>query len=66
MTRAAAYTIETFSRKRPLRRRLYYFRIVEANGQPVAQSEGYWNRADRDTTAAHLRTNLIEAEIVDA
>lgn len=32
--------------RRGLRGRRWYFRIVAANGEPIAQSEGYRNKAD--------------------
>jgi uncharacterized protein YegP (UPF0339 family) len=59
--------IELFSRKRILKRPLWYFHIVAANGEIVAQSEGYSRRLDAKTTAEHLRHNLHEAgEVRDA
>lgn len=45
----------------------WYFRIKRiANGQIVAQSEGYHNRSDCRRTAMELRQGLAAAEIFGA
>jgi len=53
---------QTFSR-RGLRGRRYYFRIIAANGEPVAQSEGYRNRLDRDSTIALIKRGAKDADV---
>jgi uncharacterized protein YegP (UPF0339 family) len=57
--------IELFSRKRLLKRPLWYFRVVATNGQVVAQSEGYSRRLDAKETAEGLKAQLPRAPIVD-
>lgn len=59
-----AMKIETFSR-RGIRGRRHYFRVRASNGEPIAQSEGYHNRADMMATIRLLRSSLSKAEIVD-
>lgn len=54
--------IEIFSRKHLFGRR-YYFRVRAANGEPIAQSEGYHNRSDARSTAQLLRAAMPDAEI---
>jgi uncharacterized protein YegP (UPF0339 family) len=58
--------VQVFSRKKLLGRRQWYFRVVGGNGETVAQSEGYFNRADLMSTLRLLRSQLPSAEIVDA
>jgi hypothetical protein len=43
--------VEPFTRRDRLGRIRHYFRLVAANGEIVAQSEGYSRRIDRDRTA---------------
>lgn len=57
--------IELFSR-RGLKGRRWYFRVRATNGEPIAQSEGYHNRADAMSTIRLLRGGLAKAEVVDA
>lgn len=57
--------IVLFSRKRLLKRPLWYFRIVARNGEPVAQSEGYSRRIDAMQTAHLLKEKLAGAPVVD-
>jgi uncharacterized protein YegP (UPF0339 family) len=58
--------VQVFSRKKLVGRRQWHFRVVGANGEIVAQSEGYFNRADMMSTLRLLRSQLPKAEIVDA
>lgn len=51
--------IETFDR-RTLWGRRYFFRIKAANGEVIAQSEGYRNRLDRDGATDLLTTRDYE------
>lgn len=48
-----------------LLKRKWYFRVRAANGEPIAQSEGYSNRADMMSTVRLLRAQLAKAEICD-
>ena len=57
--------IEVFSR-RGLRGRRHYFRVRADNGEPIAQSEGYRNRAGCMATVRLLRAGVAKAEICDA
>lgn len=61
-----AIRIETFSRKRPLRRRQYHARIVDtANGKVLWRtSEGYNNAAERGHAIDRI-VGLTSARIVD-
>jgi hypothetical protein len=51
--------IETFSRL-TLRGRKHFFRIKAANGEPIAQSEGFSRAIDRDATADLFVTRDFE------
>jgi uncharacterized protein YegP (UPF0339 family) len=55
--------IELFSR-RGLRGRRYYFRVIAANGEPIAQSEGYSRKIDALGTANLLKNGAAGAEII--
>lgn len=44
----------------------WFFRIIAANGESVAQSEGYSRKIDCRGTANLLKNGLGRAEIVDA
>ena len=44
--------------------RRHYFRVRAANGQIIAQSEGYRNAKDRDRTGSNLR-HLADARVFD-
>lgn len=57
--------IEIFPRKHLFGKR-WYFRVRAANGEPIAQSEGYHNRADARSTAMLLRNAMVDAEIFGA
>ena len=58
--------IEFFSRKRRKSpERNYYFRFRAANGQIIAQSQGYSRAIDRAATAFRLRERAIEARVYD-
>ena len=57
-------TVEIFGR-RGLRGRRWYFRIKAKNGEAIAQSEAYQNRADCVATAMTLRAHLFNAEMVN-
>lgn len=57
--------IETFSR-RGLRGKRWYFRVVAANDEIIAQSEAYSRRIDCVETAWSLRNNVGKAEVVHA
>jgi uncharacterized protein YegP (UPF0339 family) len=54
--------IEIFPR-RTLRGKRWYFRVKGANGEPIAQSEGYHNRSDCVSTAMLLRSQLFNAAV---
>jgi uncharacterized protein YegP (UPF0339 family) len=56
--------IELFSRKRLLKRPLWYFRIRAANGELIAQSEGYSRKIDALGTANLLKNGAAGADIV--
>ena len=55
--------IEIFARRGLFGRR-WYFRIVAANGEPLAQSEGYHNKSDVAGATISLRGKLGDASIV--
>jgi uncharacterized protein YegP (UPF0339 family) len=55
--------IEIFSARNLLGRKRWYFRVRAANGQKVAQSEGYSRRFDAVSTAHSLKAGLANAEI---
>jgi uncharacterized protein YegP (UPF0339 family) len=55
--------IEIFSRRTLLQGKQWYFRIKARNGQKLAQSEGYYNRADCRQTAQLLRDGMATATI---
>lgn len=55
--------IEIFPRRNWLGRKSWFFRIRGANGEPLAQSEAYRNRADCVATAMLLRGQLGNAAI---
>jgi uncharacterized protein YegP (UPF0339 family) len=55
--------IELYSRRTLLGGKRWFFRIRAANGEIVAQSEGYHNRSDCRATAQLLRAEAAEAEI---
>lgn len=57
--------IEIFPRRGLLGKR-WYFRVRAANGEPIAQSEAYHNRADAKATAMLLRAAMPDAEIYGA
>jgi uncharacterized protein YegP (UPF0339 family) len=57
--------IEIFSRKLPLMRPKWFFRVRAGNGEIIAQSEAYSRRMDALGTAHALRTGLSRAEISD-
>lgn len=57
--------IEIFPRKHLFGKR-WYFRVRAANGEPIAQSEAYHNRADARSTAMLLRSAMPDAEIFGA
>ena len=54
--------IEIFARW-TLRGRRWFFRIMAANGEAVAQSEAYHNRGDAWETARSIRANAFDAVI---
>lgn len=58
------YKFETYDRKKPLRRRQYYFRFRAANGEVMVQSEGYNNQADRDRAIVVIRGHASIARTV--
>jgi uncharacterized protein YegP (UPF0339 family) len=58
--------IEIYSRRTLVGGLRHYFRIRAANGEIVAQSEGYSRRIDARGTANLLRNGLGSAEIVEA
>lgn len=65
MSQEPTYTIKTFERRRRGSKDLvHYFRIVEENGQPVTQSQGYSRAIDRDKTVNNLKAHLAEAEVI--
>lgn len=43
----------------------WYWRLKGANGEIVAQSEGYKNRVDAMTTIDLIKCNVSRAEIVE-
>jgi uncharacterized protein YegP (UPF0339 family) len=55
--------IEIFPRRNWLGRKEWRFRIKGANGEPLAQSEGYHNRSDAVATAQLLRARLFDAAV---
>jgi uncharacterized protein YegP (UPF0339 family) len=55
-------TFEAFNRLTLFGRR-WFFRILAANGEPIAQSEGYRNRADCLRTAALIINEAHTAEL---
>ena len=46
--------------------RQWYFRITAANHEPVAQSEGYINKADALHAVRVIKANAGSAQILDA
>jgi uncharacterized protein YegP (UPF0339 family) len=58
--------IEIFPRRAVFGRRWYFRVISTGNGEKVAASEGYHNRADCKATADLLRDNLSLASIFGA
>lgn len=40
----------------------WYFRIVARNGEPIAQSEGYVNKASAEGTIALIKFGAAEAK----
>jgi uncharacterized protein YegP (UPF0339 family) len=56
--------IEIFPRA-TWRGKRWYFRVRASNGEIVAQSEGYQNRADCWSTAQLLRDDLVCAQILE-
>lgn len=54
--------IEMFSRL-GLRGKRWYFRVRADNGEIIAASEGYHNRADCRATAVNMRRELANASI---
>lgn len=61
-----ALKFERYSRKPPLRRRQFYFRIVDArNGEIICPSEGYNNRLDRDDAITLLKGGVATAPVKD-
>jgi uncharacterized protein YegP (UPF0339 family) len=55
--------IEIFARRALLGGKQWYFRVKARNGETIAQSEGYRNRADCRQTAQLLREKLGTATI---
>ncbi len=55
--------LEIFSR-RTLRGKRWFFRVRAANGEIIAHSESYHNRADCVATAILLRGKLFDASLV--
>ena len=55
--------IEFFTRL-GLRGRRHYFRVLAANGEPIAQSEGYARKIDAVGTANLLKNGVTDAELV--
>jgi hypothetical protein len=43
----------------------YYWKIVAANGQTLATSETYYNKADARSACQSVKTNAATAPIVD-
>lgn len=56
--------IELFSKRTVLGAKRWYFRVRAANGEPIAQSEGYNRRVDALGTAHLLKNGMASAEIV--
>ncbi len=46
-------------------RRRWYFRLRSFNGEIVAQSEGYVNKADAAATIESIRSHSFLAEVED-
>lgn len=42
----------------------WYFRMVGRNGEPIAQSEGYRNRLDAESTINLIRNSAADARLV--
>ena len=59
------YKFRLFSRKKPFRRRQYYFSF-NYGGKVMSQSEGYNNEADRDAAVASIKRNAAGAPCVYA
>lgn len=57
--------IEIFSRM-TLRGRRWFWRVRAKNGEPIAQSEGYFNRVDAVHTVKSLQAELPYARIAEA
>jgi uncharacterized protein YegP (UPF0339 family) len=57
--------VEIFRRRNLLGKSKWYFRVRAANGQTVAQSEGYSRRLDAVATAHSLKAGLANAVIPD-
>lgn len=45
-------------------RRRWYWRLVADNGEVIAQSEGYHNRADALSTVRLIQTRAGETDVV--
>ncbi len=57
-------TIEVFPTRNWIGKRRWFFTIKAKNGEPIAQSEAYQNRADCMATAMSLRAGLFDAKVV--
>lgn len=42
----------------------WYFRLVGRNGEPIAQSEGYRNRGDAESTIMLIKASASAAKVV--
>lgn len=58
--------VEIFSRRNVVGAKRWFFRVKAANGETIAQSEGYSRRIDAVGTVHLLKNGLANAEIVDA
>lgn len=56
---------ELFARRNVLGRKKWYFRLRAANGQVVAQSEGYSRRVDALNTIQSIAKGAGHAEVVE-
>jgi uncharacterized protein YegP (UPF0339 family) len=66
MSAEPTYKFELFSRKRRNKPdRVYYFRVIEENGQTVLPSQGYSRAIDRTKVAFNLRDGLVGARFYD-
>ena len=55
--------IRIFSKLNWMGRRRWYFTVIAANREPVAQSEGYANRRDCEHTARLIKDQAAGAQI---